>query len=138
MSPPQEFLAVSGLLLFTLGLINGVLIPMTLSPRLSLSAHLTAVQSGTFLIAIAWMWPAFGLADPVSDTLAPLLSGSLIILWLALFLSGVWNAGRDLPIAGQGATSTASRQKVVSLLLRIGSVGTLLSSIVLIVAWAAS
>jgi len=100
-----------------IGLINGVLIPMTKSPRLSLSAHLTAVQSGTFLIAVAWMWPVFRLANPTSYSLATLLLGSLMVLWLALFLSGFWGAGRDLPIAGQGAASSAHRQMVVTILV---------------------
>lgn len=52
MAHPSTTLCFAGLLLFMLGLLNGFAIPRLQSPRLGLSAHLAAVQSGTFLIAI--------------------------------------------------------------------------------------
>lgn len=51
------FLAKAGLWLFLAGLLIGAAIPKFTSPRLALSAHLTAVQSGTALLAIGWFWP---------------------------------------------------------------------------------
>jgi hydroxylaminobenzene mutase len=42
------------MLLFLAGLLTGLAIPVCRSPRLGLSAHLTGVQSGTFLLALAW------------------------------------------------------------------------------------
>jgi len=47
----------SGLALFVFGLAFGFFTPAAPSPRLALSAHLNAVQSGTFLIALGLLWP---------------------------------------------------------------------------------
>ena len=133
MTGDQELLCVSGILLFVLGLLNGAIIPMSKSPRLSLSAHLTAVQSGIFLIAIAWAWPHFGLTDLTSLILAGALAASLFVLWLAFFFAGVWGAGRHLPIAGTGAETGAIRQRIVTALLGTGVAGTMIASAALLI-----
>ena len=109
MTHAQNIVCFSGLLLFVLGLLNGAIIPKTKSPRLSLSAHLTAVQSGTFLIAIAWAWPHFTMSAQASLLVARVLSGSLLILWFAFFLAGLWGAGRNLPIAGANSETGPAR-----------------------------
>ena len=135
MTAAQNIVFESGLLLFVLGLLNGIIIPKTVSPRLSLSAHLTAVQSGTFLIAIAWAWPHFGMAATLSILVAFGLSGSLGVLWLAFFLAGVWGAGRNLAIAGQNAQTKPLRQAIVTAMLGLGGLGTVGASAILLLQW---
>lgn len=132
MTPAQSIILGSGLLLFVIGLLNGVVISKTKSPRLSLSAHLTAVQSGTFLIAIAWAWPVFAMGPSLSMLIAYGLSGALHVLWAAFFLAGLWGAGHGLAIAGQGLETTAIRQAIVTALLGAGVLGTLSASVVLL------
>lgn len=124
----QNIVCFSGLLLFVLGLLNGLIIPKSKSPRLSLSAHLTAVQSGTFLIAIAWAWPRFNLPAPTSILVARALSGSMFVLWFAFFLAGIWGAGRNLSIAGLESKTEPLRQGIVTLLLGLGVIGTIAAS----------
>lgn len=135
MSSQQELLAISGLILFVLGLINGALIPKIFHPRLALSAHLTAVQSATFLIAMGWMWPIFAITDLSSTLLAWSLILSIYAVWFAILLSAIWGAGRNLPIAAQGATSSKARQRIVTVILSLGSVGSLISSVWLLAIW---
>jgi (hydroxyamino)benzene mutase len=131
----QAIVCFSGILLFVLGLLNGAVIPLSKSPRLSLSAHLTAVQSGTFLVAIAWAWPRLDLSATNSATLAWMISGSMIILWFAFCLAGFWGAGRGLTIAGVGADTSSGRQLIVTALLGIGVTGTLLTCAALLYLW---
>ena len=50
-------------LLFLAGLLTGFAIPFFRSSRIGLSAHLTGVQSCTFLIAFGLMWPRLSLAQ---------------------------------------------------------------------------
>jgi hydroxylaminobenzene mutase len=138
MSSAQTIICFSGLLLFVAGLLNGVAIPMTRSPRLSLSAHLTAVQCGTFLVAISWAWEHFGLAEPVSSLVASTLSVSFFALWIAFCLAGIWGAGRGLHIAGQGSEASAPRQQIVRLLLAVGIIGSLSASAALLGLWTLS
>jgi hydroxylaminobenzene mutase len=62
MVPAAEVLCFAGVLLFLLGLLNGFAIPASRSPRISLSAHLTGVQSGAFLLGLGLLWPRLGIA----------------------------------------------------------------------------
>ena len=123
------------MLLFLLGLLNGLAIPRMRSPRLGLSAHLTGVQSGTFLIATGLLWPKLGLAAPWDAILGHGLWISLYGVWLSLLLAGVFGAGRGLPIAGQGMTTSAGRQTLVTILLAAGSLGCLIAVAGVLVAW---
>ena len=132
MTPAQSIILGAGLLLFVIGLLNGAVISKTKSARLSLSAHLTAVQSGTFLVAIAWAWPVFDMGPTLSVLVAYGLSGALYVLWAAFFLAGLWGAGHGLVIAGQGFETTAIRQAIVTALLGVGVLGTLSASVVLL------
>jgi len=134
MDDPQ-ILCFAGLALFMLGLLNGLAIPRMKSPRLGLSAHLTGVQSGTFLIAVGLMWPRLALGRTWSDVLANGLWVSLDLIWLSLLLAGVFGAGRGLEIAGQGMTATPGRQRLVSVLLITGSLGCLVAIAALLALW---
>lgn len=135
MTTAQSIVCGSGLLLFVLGLLNGLIIPRTASPRLSLSAHLTAVQSGTFLIAIAWAWPYFEMAVPTSLLFAYGLSGALYTLWFGFLLAGIWGAGRNLAIAGQNSETSILRQGIVTALIGLGVLGTIVTTTLLVFRW---
>jgi len=128
-------LCFAGMLLFMLGLLNGFAIPRLRSPRLGLSAHLTGVQSGTFLIAAGLLWPKLSLAAPWSVLLGHALWISLYAVWLSLLLAGVFGAGRGLDLAGQGITTSPGRQRLVTVLLAVGSLGCLLAVGGVLVTW---
>lgn len=131
----SQVLCFAGLALFTLGLLNGLAIPRMRSPRLGLSAHLTGVQAGTFLIAVGVMWPRLSLAQAWSDVLANGLWVSMVLIWLSLVLAGVFGAGHGLAIAGQGMTTTPGRQRLVSVLLIAGSLGCLVAVAAMLALW---
>lgn len=124
-------LALAGIVLVLLGLFNGFAIPLGRSPRLGLSAHLTAVQSGTFLIAISVLWPHIEFPHGIGGFMGAALSASLYLLWLALCLAGLLGAGRGLPIAGGGVQTRPSYQRVVSALLISGILGTTFATAVI-------
>ena len=128
-------LCFTGMLLFMLGLLNGLAIPRLRSPRIGLSAHLTGVQSGTFLIAAGLLWPKLSMAAPWGVLLGHALWVSLYAVWLSLLLAGVFGAGRGLDIAGQGITTSPGRQRLVTVLLAVGSLGCLVAVGGVLVAW---
>ena len=131
----SQVLCFAGLALFMLGLLNGLAIPRMRSPRLGLSAHLTGVQAGTFLIAVGVMWPRLSLAQAWSDVLANGLWVSMVLIWVSLLLAGVFGAGHGLAIAGQGMTTTPGRQRLVSVLLIAGSLGCLVAVAAMLALW---
>ena len=124
-------LALAGIVLFLLGLLNGFIIALGRSPRLGLSAHLTGVQSGTFLIVMGVLWPHLAFPGGIGRFMSAALGVSLYLLWLALCLAGLLGAGRNLPIAGGGVQAKPSYQRVVSVLLIAGTVGTTLATAVI-------
>ena len=131
----SQVLCFAGLALFMLGLLNGLAIPRMRSPRLGLSAHLTGVQAGTFLIAVGLMWPRLSLTQAWSDVLANGLWVSMVLIWVSLVLAGVFGAGHGLAIAGQGMTTTPVRQRLVSVLLIAGSLGCLVAVAAMLALW---
>jgi hydroxylaminobenzene mutase len=130
-----ESLCFTGVLLFLLGLLTGLAIPRCRSPRLGLSAHLTAVQSGTALLALGLLWPHLSMSPALNLILADGTSAFLYMVWLSLLLAALFGAGRGLPIAGQGVTTTPARQTVVTLLLVVGSLGVLATIAALLITW---
>jgi hydroxylaminobenzene mutase len=135
MSQAAETLSFTGVLLFLLGLFTGFAIPKCRSPRLALSAHLTGVQSGTFLLALGLLWPRLTLAQPWNGVVANATWISLYMVWLSLLLAGMFGAGRGLPIAGQGITTTAARQVTVTTLMAAGSLGIVIAVAAVLVTW---
>jgi hydroxylaminobenzene mutase len=138
MANSQFVLCFSGFVLFFLGLMNGFLIPAGRSPRIGLSGHLAAVQSGTFLIAAGLIWPMMHLWPALEAAIAHVLWLSLYAVWLSLLLAGLFGAGRGLPIAGQGITTTPAKQMVVSILLIGGSLGTFAATAAALIGWLVS
>lgn len=110
---PQT-LSLTGVVLFFAGLLTGFGMPGFKSSRIGLSAHLAAVQSGTFLVAMGLLWPHLALSGTVSTVLGNGLWISLYALYLSLVLAAAFGAGRDLPIAGGGVTASRGRQGIVS------------------------
>jgi hydroxylaminobenzene mutase len=131
---PSEVLCFAGFALFLLGLLNGFAIPRMRSPRLGLSAHLTALQSAVFLIAAGLAWPHLAMGN-WSGLLANGLWVSLALAWLALLLAGLFGPGHGLAIAGQGMTTTPIRQRLVTVLLVVGSLGTVIAVAAVLVLW---
>lgn len=133
MSSPSDILCFCGVL-FLFGLLNGFAIPRLRSPRLGLSAHLTAVQSGMFLVVMGLLWPRI---DPGSwsGALALLLIGGAFLLWLGILLSAILGTGEALPIAGQGHTGSQASRAIVATLLALGSIGLVAGTGGVLVAW---
>jgi hydroxylaminobenzene mutase len=124
------FLAKSGLWLFLFGLIVGVAIPKFTNSRLGLSAHLTAVQSGTALMAIAWFWPELTKSNDLAWLIGHTLWLSFWLLVIGQILAAAWGASKALPMAGAGYTASPVKEGI-SWVLVYGS------SVSLIVALAA-
>ena len=106
-----------GVLLFLLGLFVGMAVPALANPRMGLASHLEGIINGIFLIALGAIWNRLVLSAVWLKTLFGLLIYGTFANWLATLLAAIWGAGRSMPIAGQGQTSSPSKELIVGLLI---------------------
>lgn len=114
-------LGKAGILLFTIGLLIGFLIPRMRNPRMALSAHLTAAQTGPALIAIALFWPYLSVPAGWTAPLVNALVASSYVLTAGIFLAAANGASSALPIAGRGHTASPVQERLVSLMVGASS-----------------
>lgn len=107
----------AGTLLFLLGLLTGVAMPLLRNKRMGLSAHLVGVQHGIVLWIIGLIQPGLGPSPALDAWMGWTLLLGLYGLWLAMLLAAIWGASRALPMAGAGHQATVSREAVVSALV---------------------
>ena len=98
----QKSLVVAGAALFLLGLLQGAAVQSFTNPRMALSAHLTAVQSGMALMIVGVIWSAISLSVAMLKTSRWTLILGMYGLWFGLTLSAATGASDALPIAGAG------------------------------------
>jgi hypothetical protein len=113
MTSVERRLYVAGVTLFLFGLALGFAVPAFADRSGVLTAHLTALGSGTFLIVIGVIWRKVDLGRKGSSLLAHVLWGSFYILQAGLTL----NATRT---PGQSSQSTA--QAVAGVLNTVGAI----------------
>ena len=128
-------LAKSGLLLFIAGLVLGALIPAFASPRLALSAHSTAVQTGTALIVFGLLWPHTGLRPRASMILSNAIWMSTYALVTGLSLAAIFGATRLEPIASGGRVGEAWQETILAILVPGGSLVLLVACVVWLLLW---
>lgn len=89
-----------GTLLFLLGLLIGLFIPLFQNPRMGLSAHLEGLMNGLFLIALSLIWNKLSLSNrSLTATYWLTIYGAFANL-TAVTLAAITGAGRMMPIAG--------------------------------------
>jgi (hydroxyamino)benzene mutase len=124
----QRTLVVAGALLFLIGLLQGALVQSFLNPRMALSAHLTAVQSGMAMMIVGALWTSADLR-PLSASIG---RWTIVIgmfgLWAGLTASAATGASNNLPIAGGGHSAAPTTENLVS-------IAVLGSSVLMTVGW---
>ncbi|MDQ0464981.1 hypothetical protein QO010_002765 [Caulobacter ginsengisoli] len=88
-------LALGGLTLFFFGLILGFIVPAYAPHHGMLSAHLNAVQTGTFVLVLALFWPKLPLGR-MAGWLAHLTWASFWLLQIGITLAAQAQVSPDL------------------------------------------
>lgn len=110
-----------GATLFLIGLIQGALIPFFLNPRMALSAHLAAVQSGMALMIFGVIWELIYL-NKRSLKIAYYSSVlSMYLIWFSIVLSAIFGASEALPIAGKGYAASYLIETLISITIYVGA-----------------
>ena len=124
----SHYLLVNGMLLFILGLLNGLVIPLFKNKRMGLSAHLAGVQSGMVLLLFGFLWAHLALPETLLSVSYWLSLYSMYAIWLALLLAAIWGSSRSTPIAGAGFQASKQQELIVQLLLVSGSLAIIVAS----------
>jgi len=131
----QALLAWSGVLLFLLGLLTGVAVPAVRAPRIALSAHVAAIESGLALIVIGLLGARLALPDFWAGAIAHGLWISLYILWVGLLVGAIFGTGKTLPIAGAGLLAKPWQEATAFALIGAGSLGSAAAVAALLLQW---
>jgi hydroxylaminobenzene mutase len=103
-----------GLLLFTLGLLTGLVQQQFANPRMGLAAHLEGLMNGTFLLALGGAWREARLSPRSSSVAyaAALLGG--YGNWAVTTLSAVLGTTAMTPIAGAGYEGSRLQEALIT------------------------
>jgi hydroxylaminobenzene mutase len=104
-----------GVVLFLLGLLTGLVIPLMTNPRMGVSSHLEGVMNGPFLIVLGLLWTRLRLG-PLALTVGFWLAiYGTYTNWATTFYAGFVGAGEKLaPISSAGHTGTSLEEGIVA------------------------
>ena len=128
-------LCFMGALLFMLGLLTGFGIPMFRSPRIGLSAHLAAIESGLALIAFGLLLPHLATSTGWTGAIGHSLWIALYVQWVGLLFSAVYCNGKVFPIAGAGLAAKVWQENTARILIAVGSLGSAGAVLALLLQW---
>jgi hydroxylaminobenzene mutase len=103
----------SGMILFLLGLLTGLLLPQLHNPRAGLAAHLEGVMNGTFLVVVGLAWDELRLGEKTRNAAFALVLGGAYLNWATTLLTSVLGTSRATPIAGAGFSASAATETIV-------------------------
>jgi hydroxylaminobenzene mutase len=107
----------AGMLLFLLGLLTGLAMPVFENPRMGLASHLQGVLNGMFLLGLGLIWPRVALGARTGGITLWLALYGGFANWLATLLAALWGAGTLMPIAAGGHQGNALQETLISGLL---------------------
>ena len=135
MQTPSSTLCFMGAMLFMLGLLAGFAIPMFRSPRIGLSAHLAAIESGLGLIAFGLLLPHLTISAGWAAAIGHSMWISLYVLWVGLLFAAAYGTSKTLPIAGGGLAAKEWQENTAHFLIAIGSLGSAGAVLALLSRW---
>lgn len=123
-----------GLILFLLGLITGLLIPVLENPRMGLSSHLEGTLNGMLLILFGLIWDRLNLSEKLLKWTFWLALIGTFTNWFTTLLAAAWGAGAEMmPIAGGDYSGSEIQEIIIKTGLVVLTLAILSVSVILIV-----
>ena len=115
-----------GVILFFIGLIIGLIVPIFANPRLGVSSHIEGVLNGMFLIILGLIWNKIDLSNKwLKITFLAAIYGTIMNCF-GILIAAIFNAGKMLGIAANGQEGTPIVEGIVSFSLISLSIAMLL------------
>lgn len=123
-----------GLILFLLGLVTGLLIPVLENPRMGLSSHLEGTLNGMLLILFGLIWDRLSLSEKLLKWTFWLALIGTFTNWFTTLFAAAWGAGAEMmPIAGGDYTGSEIQEIIIKTGLVVLTLAILSVSVILIV-----
>ena len=122
-----------GLLLFLIGLIIGMIVPLFANPRLGVSSHIEGVLNGIFLIVLGLIWHKVDLSLKWLKITFYLAIYGTFVNCFGILIAAIFNAGKMLGIAANGQEGAPLVEGIVSFCLISLSIAMVIVSIALLV-----
>jgi hydroxylaminobenzene mutase len=117
-----------GFVLIFLALVTGFGMPLFVSPRLGLAAHVVGITGGLVLIAIGALAGSFALGRRASAVMMWSWVYAAYANWLGSLVGAITGASRLTPIAGAGTRGDALAEAIVAFLLQSLAVAALVGT----------
>lgn len=105
-----------GLVLFLLGLLIGLFVPIAVNPRMALSAHLEGIMNGIFLMVLGLIWKQIVLSGFLLKLTYGLVFYGTFANLTAVVIAAMTGFGKMMPIAG-GKEGAGFLEALISFLL---------------------
>ena len=114
MEDTKRRLAWHGMALFLLGLVTGLVEANFQNPRMGLAAHLEGVMNGTFLVALAAIWPNVKLSVRQATMVFWSVLYGTYANWAVTTLAALLGAAALSPITGAGHSALPWQETLVT------------------------
>ncbi len=122
-----------GVLLFFIGLIIGMIVPVFANPRLGVSSHIEGVLNGIFLIVLGLIWHKVDISLKWLKISFYLAIYGTFVNCFGILIAAIFNAGKMLGIAANGQEGTPLVEGIVSFCLISLSIAMLVVSVLLLI-----
>ena len=106
-------LMFAGFLLFLVGLVTGLFLPLLPHPRLGQGAHITAVMNGMFLVLLGLVWDRLRLAAGAASWVSGLVLYGTWANWGFSLLASILGTGKLTPLASGGQVGEPWKEALV-------------------------
>lgn len=121
-----------GVILFLLGLIVGLIVPILANPRMGVSSHIEGVLNGMLLMILGLLWNRLSLSDKwLKITFWLAIYGSFMN-WFGILIAAVFNGGKMLGIMANGQEGSQIIESIIGFSLVSLSLAMLLVSVIIL------
>lgn len=121
-----------GVILFLLGLIVGLIVPLLANPRMGVSSHIEGVLNGMLLMILGLLWNRLMLSDKwLKITFWLAIYGSFMN-WFGILIAAVFNGGKMLGIMANGQEGSQIIEGIIGFSLVSLSIAMVMVSVIIL------
>lgn len=102
-----------GFLLFLIGLLVGLVVPILANPRMGVSSHIEGVLNGMFLIILGLIWNKIILSERWLKITYWLAIYGTFMNWFGILIAAIFDGGKMLGVMAEGREGSAIIEGIV-------------------------
>lgn len=120
-------------MLFALGLVVGLIVPVPANPRMGVSSHIEGVLNGMFLIILGLIWKKVELYEKWLKITFWLAVYGTFTNWLVIMVPAIFDAGEMLGIVVEGKKGAPLPEALVNFSLISLSIAMLIVAVAVLI-----